>query len=100
MNTQELREQWIKENPAKYGEPRCNFEKPIYTKSECCGHGDYRDIEYSNVDYTKWLEEKLTSDNSDYEATPKSCLGCMGTGRIMGTAEKCTLCGGSGEDTA
>jgi len=57
----DLRKEWITENTSKYSGLRSSWEDPIYLKKECFGHGDYREIEVANMDYVKWLEQKLIS---------------------------------------
>ena len=44
--------------------------------------GETNDINFNTAKYADWLEQKLTSDNSDYavppSASPKVCPNCGG----------------------
>ena len=59
MTKEELRQQWINENPPRYGDERFTFEYPIYKETKCVGHGDYIKEDIANIEYVYWLEQKI-----------------------------------------
>lgn len=54
-----LRKQFEKQVIPKYGNELWDWEKAILIINECHGHGEYIDTVYGNINYVKWLENKI-----------------------------------------
>ena len=59
MKPKDLRKKWMDENNIVY-EDLLSYEKLFHTQNLCFGHGEYRSIEFSNAEYTRWLEKVIT----------------------------------------
>lgn len=83
MNKEDLREEWLSENPPKYGHVHSSWEQPIYTESKCYGHGNHGEESVANIDYVYWLEQRvLFIDNMVeqglYQPYKEVCPVCKG----------------------